>query len=518
MERAEAQKKISEIKDSNEHKIARLFYSLDFLLIDTNAKIKDKSGYEIGEIDLIFSLENYLFLIDVSVDSSPGSTKKSAFFNKWSADENINAVLEQYDLSPRKTIRIYFDLSSREPSSKLSPDLERLTQPNMNNIIGYLDDYEYFENSYNKIGVWARNDLLDWVGYSDERKSKEIPAIQYYINDVPVFCFVGRVDDLLRSCYISRKRKNEEGYQRTLKASRVTDISTRISKGKGLFFPNSILINMPLGNQGLLQKNQCPATVTLSFPTSFCTCRVIDGQHRLLGFSLLTEEKQRGHLLPVIALVDYDREKEIETFVDINSRQQRIDSNLILVLKSDISWNKGTKEQQQKIAVKVAEKLNRTFFKDRIYFGTADEPKGKKLTLTTIVSSLVSNRFVGESVQDTYDKISKILAVVQEHMPNHIREPDSYFGQNIGIRVLFRILNIFERNTKVKRITVTEQTFLHDLNMIMTEDTVERLKGYFGQGGMNAAVTDLVSELKVKYPERYNKLETNLRLLPRTSR
>ncbi|MDH3395142.1 MAG: hypothetical protein OEL52_03195 [Nitrosopumilus sp.] len=101
-----------------------------------------------------------------------------------------------------------------------------------------------------------------------------------------------RVDTLLNSCYISRRRRNsyDPGYQRTLNEKRISNIQQNIENQNGLAFPNSILIYSPKLSDNIIPKEECPKSTTTRFPTSFCSCRVIDGQHRLLGFSKLDQE------------------------------------------------------------------------------------------------------------------------------------------------------------------------------------------------------------------------------------
>src|SRR2546427_5183613 len=117
-------------------------------------------------------------------------------------------------------MRVYVDLSTKTPENP-SAEIQRMTKGGKLNKVAYLDDFEYFLNCHRKIGLWAKNDLLDWLEYEDEKTSKQIDAIQYYIGDVPVFCFVERVYNLLHTCYVSRRRTKDMGYQRTLKEHRM---------------------------------------------------------------------------------------------------------------------------------------------------------------------------------------------------------------------------------------------------------------------------------------------------------
>lgn len=509
----EAEKRISLIKNENERNVAQLLLNLGFTFVDANPTIENSSKQKIGEIDSMFTFEDYLFLIEVSKDKHSGSSKKIAFFSKWSEKDNLEVIRKQYDLRPRKVMRVYFDLSTKTLPENSSAEIVRMTQSDKMNKVVYFDDYEYFLNSFKKIGPWAKNDLLDFLEFSDEKKSKEIDAIQYYIGDVPVFCFVEKVENLLHTCYVSRRRIKDSGYQRTLKENRVINISNNIKKKEGLSFPNSILISAPDLNSSILPPEECPKAVKIHFPMSYNTCRIIDGQHRLLGFSVVSSEIQKSYYMPVIALQDYDRKKEIKTFVDINSKQQRIDGNLILLLKSDLDWNPGTREFKEKIGVGVAHELNRTFFKNRIYFGMADETKGDKITLTTLVLAMISNNQIHETVTKTTQKLKEVFSYMQQYLPEHSFKPNTYFGQNRGISVLLRLVHLLQRNFDANKIQISKEEFFKDLSTVLNKQTIENLDNYYGEGGANAAATLLITELKSKYPTKYEKMESNLNLL-----
>jgi DGQHR domain-containing protein len=496
---------------------AQLFLNLGFTLVDANSVITNSTNQIIGEIDLLFIFKDYLFIVEVSKDKHSGNSKKITFYNKWEHRDNLALVNDRYLLRPRRAIRVYFDLSTNRPEHP-SPELVRMTQEGRSNKVGYHDDYGYFLNCHSKIGGWALNDILDWLEYSDDKELKEIDAIQYYIGETPLFCFVQRVFDLLRTCYVSRRRTSDPGYQRTLKERRVGEISNSIRRGEGLFFPNSILISVdtPMTSQ-LAPPEECPKVVKINFPQGYCRCRIIDGQHRLLGFSRLSEELQNQYSLPVVALQNYDRAEEIKTFVDINSKQQKIDSNLILLLKADLEWEQNRREFKQKIGVGVARELDKSFLKDRIYFGTADEKRAEKITLSTLVNAMVNNNLIKSNVPETYSKLREILAQMQQHMPDHAFKARSYFGQNLGITVLFRLINLLQRNLQAQTIHISKEIFIKDLSRIFDSKLIDTLNNYYGEGGVNAAASYLVDELKAKYSGRYSAMETNLRQLRRKS-
>ena len=509
MQFTEAQEKIKDIGNDAEREVAELLLDMGFTFIDSNSIIQNSSSQRVGEIDLLFSFEDYLLIVEVSKDKSSGNAKKITFFTKWSERSNLTLLRNHYGLRPRKVLRVYFDLATSTPENP-SAESTRLTQDRTGNKIAYLDDYAYFINNLKKIGSWSKNDFLDWLSFEDEPRSKTIDAIQYYIGDTPAFCFVEKVENLLQSCYVSRRRTNDMGYQRALKKTRVTGISQNIKKGDGLSFPNSILISVPNLTENIAEPEDCPKVVKIHFPLSYNTCRIIDGQHRLLGFSAVNSETRQMYSLPVIALQDYDRKKEIRTFVDVNSKQQKIDVNLILLLKADLEWKEDTKEQKEKIAVGVAQELNNSFLRNRVYFGRADETKGSKITLSTLVSALVGNNQIQDTVSKTNKKIKEIFKLIQENIPKYGFQEDGYFGGNQGIRVLFRLLYLYQRNTEVGRISVSKEDFIKNIGKIMNKDTLEEIDFLYGEGGANSATTVFVNKLKEKFPTKYKDMVTNL--------
>lgn len=509
-----AQEQISKIQNDGEREVGDLLLNMGFTLIDSNTIVLNSQSKRIGEIDLIFEFEDTLFLVEASSDKHSGSSKKLAFFSKWADKSNLVFLKKQCKLGNQKVMRIYFDLQHKTPDSG-SAEIENVTQLGKLNKVCYADDFLYFSKYVKKIGRWSKNDFLDFIGYSTRENSIKVDAIQYYIGEYPVFCFVERVDNLLRSCYISRRRTNDVGYQRTLKENRVVNISNTIKKGIGLSFPNSILINTPKLIDEPLPPESCPSVVKVNFPTNYNTCRIIDGQHRLLGFAATPMTIQKNYFLPVIALQKINLEKEIETFIDVNSKQQRMDGNLILLLKSDLNWEKETKGYKEKIAVEAAKRLSRTFFNNRIFFGHSDESKGTKITLTTLVTSMRNNEQIAESVEKTFKKLSEILKLMQQHLQAHSFVDGTYFGHNRGISVLFRLLRLLQRNYFANTISISKEEFFKDLGKIFNSKLIVSLDSFYGEGGSNAAASRIIEVLQENFPKKYQNMKSNLNHLPR---
>ena len=124
---SDAEEKIRKIQNEQERNVGDLLLNLGFRLVDCNALILNSSNQRIGEIDLIFIFDDYVFLIEVSKDSHSGSSKKIAFFSKWNDDSNLVILKKKYQLISKKVIRIYFDLS-HESTESISAEIQNLTQ------------------------------------------------------------------------------------------------------------------------------------------------------------------------------------------------------------------------------------------------------------------------------------------------------------------------------------------------------------------------------------------------------
>jgi len=88
MQFSEAQEKIKLITNEAEKEIAELLLNMGFTFIAANSIIENSSNQRVGEIDLLFSFEDYLLIVEVSKDRSSGNAKKITFFTKWSERTN----------------------------------------------------------------------------------------------------------------------------------------------------------------------------------------------------------------------------------------------------------------------------------------------------------------------------------------------------------------------------------------------------------------------------------------------
>jgi len=517
------QAKINKIKNLHEKDIAQFLLNLGFEFIDCNKEIKDENAEIIGEIDLIFSFENHLFLIEVTSKTGRVHADADHWFSRCSDENNLFKLFSDLNIPRCKVLRIYIDLSHDSKSNRLTSLQHHLKEDFNHYLFG--DDISYFKNVYDKIGNIAKNDFLNFIKFPRKRVSRPIKAIKFYIDNIPAYSFIGRVDELLETCYIQRRLDKKEGYQRALRYSRIKQISNDIEENKIIAFPNSIIVNskMRISND-TFKEEDCPTIVEIDLPISYCELVVVDGQHRLLGFANVDKSIQISSYLPVIAFQQMNQKEEIKMFIDINSKQKRVDKNLVLLLKHGFDWTIDDSEYYEKIAVDISLELDKKGpLANKIYFGIAREkPKGK-VTLTTMVSLLKGNGFVRkkeaiwqnnpEDTDTPLKKTKKTIGLLNKYLSKYQTDNEKFFLQNIGLRMIFRLLRTIEKNRQASNLKFNYEQIFIDLNEILSQKIIEDLRNSYGEGGASNSALFLCDLLKNKISERYQYLETDLRRL-----
>jgi len=452
------------------------------------------------------------------------------WFSKWSSEENKTLLFETLDIYRHKIIRIWIDLKHTSEKGTAS-SLNHVFNKQENNYL-FLDDIDYFKESYNTIGRYSKNDFLSFINFPRNSKTKKIKGIKFFISGIPAYSFIASVSDLLETCYVFRRRGNKLGYQRALKYSRISEIANNIKNNKIIAFPNSIIIN---SESKLSQDNykiedcpeidkieDCPEIVDISLPISYCELKVVDGQHRLLGFSKLDKSLQENSYLPTIAFDKMDHQKEIRMFIDINSKQKKVDRNLVLLLKTDFEWNPTEKEYYEKMAVIIALKLQKNGpLRKKIYTGQAGEKRKDKVTLSTIVSILHKNGFIKYKYplwQKKYDDINtpikntnEILKNINTKLKQHKIKNQTFFLTNVGLRIIFKFISIIQKNIILNKISVNYEEIFIDLNEVI-EEQIEDIRSSYGEGGASKTAKYLCKKLKDSNA-KYIQLEIDQRKL-----
>src|SRR5262249_2016220 len=112
--------------------------------------------------------------------------------------------------------------------------------------------------------------------------------------------------------------------QRVLDKKRAQDIATYIDSGKGTIPGSIILSAQPEAQLTILGRGK-----TLEFTFSPKAFLVLDGQHRVFGFSLA----ETALRVPVVIYSGLSHIEEARLFIDINTKQRQVPNELLLDIK-----------------------------------------------------------------------------------------------------------------------------------------------------------------------------------------
>lgn len=226
-------------------------------------------------------------------------------------------------------------------------DKERLKNDNIWHF--NQDDLEYFELLTDHLGPAAKYQLFArlFAGQKVPGLKNKVPAIKGKMNNGQIFySFSIEPEFLLKIGFILHRVETTPdsagAYQRLVKKNRLIEIGKYVDNGG--YFPNSIIINIEKKNGNELKFEQASnkhdsitSLGVLHLPQLYKSAFIIDGQHRLYGFS--RSKKPGKHLVPVVAFCNLPHEEQSNIFVDINHKQTSVPANLLRSIMADFNWD-----------------------------------------------------------------------------------------------------------------------------------------------------------------------------------
>ena len=322
------------------------------------------------------------------------------------------------------------------------------------------------------------------------------------------YTFLIRPDELLKVAYVGHKASRDvedlETYQRMLQPLRLKKIAEYINGGGR--FPTNIVVNLKTGKKDKLRFDVKEAygeeaLGTLYLPSNYASAWIIDGQHRLYGYAYArgtTAFKQDSTVLPVLAYENLPSDKEMNLFIDINSKQVKVSTGLLVELYADLHWHSSDPEEAfQALLSRIASRLNTektSPLYDRMVVTGKKKSNYRCLTQTSIRDGVAIAKLLGTcgkggivpgplstSNGSAYDvNLRKGLAVLSEcfrmfstQITTHWELGDAtggYLCTNNGIRALFLVIKDI-----ADHIQYTEGA---ELDLLNADETVARLKPY----------------------------------------
>lgn len=373
---------------------------------------------------------------------------------------------------------------------------------NSRTSILFKDDIEYFTDLEHKTGKWARNDFYNFINIFPPLNRVEIEVIQIYMGNYPAYVYADRADRILKYSYVSRRRGDDEGYQRMVEFSRIKEMAKKLKSKEISGFPNSILLNSTINIvTNPLPKSQCPAVIKINLPNHYSSCRVVDGQHRLLSFTHLDFNEITHFNIPIVLVDNMPIEEEVKLFLEINNTPKRVDPSLRYELISKIDWDESDKEFMIKRAVGLIKKLEKNSpLGNKIFRGVVDdESKLNKITLRSAVDSILAYDLLREDkINDLFEYIKQFLISIKQ---NANQDSLDYFFSNRGIDLIFAYIDYLLGNIDTGEVLETDENDSNNLIRIVDEN-IQTLNKYQGKQGFQNAIALVKNNLNHSLDER----------------
>lgn len=143
-------------------------------------------------------------------------------------------------------------------------------------------------------------------------------------------------DVLATTCFVTTKEEDPQaGFQRVLDRERANQIAQYIDIGFGTIPSSIVLSAQPEAELRVVGRGK-----TLEFRNTQHAFLVLDGQHRVFGFSLA----ETALRVPVVIYNGLSRQDETRLFIDINTKQRPVPNELLLAIKKLADYESDTEQ------------------------------------------------------------------------------------------------------------------------------------------------------------------------------
>jgi DNA sulfur modification protein DndB len=418
-------------------------------------------------------------------------------------------------------------------------DIERAKDANIYIITE--NEIQYFETFLNHLGPAGRHQIIGELLQGQKISNvpiKKVPAIRGTLAGKTFYSFVTTPRDLLRIAFVNHQALNHPdgtpAYQRMISSSRIKQIGSFIKDGG--FFPTNILVNFTESPKFELLPKTDNTDVNIKFgqltlPSKYRSAWIIDGQHRLYGYSGL-DDKYLDQSLVVLAFEKLPKVKEADLFITINHKQKSVPPALLVALLADLKM--GDADPKTALSA-LASAVVRTVNADKAspFFQTfrmPDVPPSERqnLTISEVVNGLNRSALLGRVVHktighgplsgsddaQTIERARKVLngyfdAIRSANENRWDAGAKEYIRVNPGIRahlmLLPEIMSYVSHKKGVDFLTVSDsevvsnvleiaQPILSFINTASDDQIKNRFARHFGEGGVKDYLFNL-SEL-----------------------
>lgn len=323
-------------------------YNLGFHTLNTDENFHLPFGKNHGEtqqIDVIAISDETIIIIECKSKSKRG--KLASLKND---SEGLSQKIDGFRKSLNELLGEKRKLKFIYATRNVRLDREGIDAKRLENSGAYIytdSTFEYVNGlikSYKGAANYQFHAML-FSGTSISTDKIEVPAIEGKMGGETYYMFSIEPDTLLKLAYVlHRTRANEAElptYQRLLVPSRLKGIGNFINDGG--YFPNSLIVNFNQKNKKLVfqpsskSKSSNSRHGILKIPNAYAIAYIIDGQHRLYGYS--QSQFKSSNTIPVVAFIDLEPDVQLKLFMDINENQKAVSPTLRITLEEDLFWN-----------------------------------------------------------------------------------------------------------------------------------------------------------------------------------
>ena len=400
-----------------EDSIWLLFFQMGFKSLNKDRHFK--MSYDSNEPD--FTQQIDVFAVDdetvIIVECKSAKEVKDGVFKKdieafhLQTEGLRKTALKKY---PGKKVKFIWAVHNYIMSPK---DIKRLDEWD---IVFFGDStIQYYRELVRHLGSSARYQLLGNLLANIEIKNMQnkIPAIKGKMGGYEYYEFSIEPEKLLKIGYVlHRSEANKEmmpTYQRIIKKKRLKEVRDFINNGG--YFPNSIIISIDTAGKKLqfdsssLQADDSISKIgILHLPKRYHSAYIIDGQHRLYGYS--DSKYSNSNSIPVVAFINLDRSEQLKLFMDINENQKSVSKSLRTILSSDMLWDSQSfSDRRDAVCSKIAQMLGEeqtSPLLGRVILGEDEQSATRCITVPAIQKALQRCQFFS-----TYNKDNSILSL-----------------------------------------------------------------------------------------------------------
>ena len=210
-------------------------------------------------------------------------------------------------------------------------------------------------------------------------------------------------DVLAATCMVTKRIEDPiEGFQRELDKKRAAEIARYIDEDEGTI-PNSIILSaQESANLKIVGRGK-----TLEFTKTPGAFLILDGQHRVFGFTL-AKTKLR---VPVVIYNGLSRKDETRLFIDINTKQRPVPAQLLLDIKQLAEIESETEEVLRDIFDKFDQEID-SALAGSMSPSEASRSKITRVTFNQSIKPLLSV-FPGRSADEIYKVLNAYISAIQ---------------------------------------------------------------------------------------------------------